>query len=204
MLVNYIEQGDDKRKKLIGEILPKQTITSLLLEPAIERLLFAILAECVISELEIYRLYPKRNKEKPVEKVKTFDPRTNDKCFMGKSFKANNHITDSELFEYRKAVGTINHPIWGDCTLMEIWGGDHFEEHNEMVVNAFRYGIGLIDERPEIRFYTNPLFQNKKSKEFKLSAEQQEYKKEMDELLAKALIFGVRTPIQARNARKRN
>lgn len=193
-----------RRSKTLKEILPKETIIATVLEPVIEKRLFDILATCVQQELEIYRKYPKaKAKEKKEEVVKTFDPRNNKSCFMGKGFQHNDSLTNSDLNEYRKAIGTIKHPVWGDCTLMEIWGGDHFEEHNKMVVDAFKYGMNLIDKAPKIKFFVNPLFQNKKSKEFKLSPAQIEYNKEREELLAKAMVFGVRSPAEAKRARRR-
>lgn len=204
MIVNYIETNK-KRLKAIHEVLPKETIISTTLEPSIELHLFDVIASCIRQELEVYRKYPKRISEQETkeEMVKTFDPRNNESCFMGKGFKANSHITDMELRDYRKAIGTIPHPTWGDVTLMEIWGGDHFEEHRDMVTGAFAYGSNMRDDCPEIKVFVNPLFQNKRSKEFKLSAAQKEYKDDMDELLAKAIVFGVMTPKQAKAARKR-
>lgn len=207
MLINFVETNK-KRLAKIEKVLPKETIISTTLEPEIEKRMFDVLEKCIRAELEIYRAYPKR---KPVSEekvsasdmVKTFDPTNNKTCFMGKGFKANDGITDSELSHYRKAIGTIIHPVWGNCTLLEIWGGDHFEDYNEMVVGAFKYGMNLCEECPDIKVYTNPLFQNKKSKNFKLSPEQQQYKDDMDLLLAKAIIFGVKDPKEGYKARRR-
>lgn len=202
MLIHY---HDPERDKAIEAIMPKETIIGTVLEPMIEKTLFDTLAQCVAMELEIYRKYPKNedSKETPKEQVKSFDPRNNETCFMGKRFKGNGHATDWQLSKYRKAIGTIPHPVWGDCTLLEIWGGDHFEEHQTMVENAFKYGMGMQATCPEIKFFVNPLFQNKKSKSFKLSEAQQQYKNDMDELLAKAMVFGVRSPKEAQKANKR-
>lgn len=202
VIVNYKDEKDSpERDQLIKDLLPKESIISQFLEPAIEKKLFAILAKCIRAELEIYRKYPK----KPIDpinldknKVKDFDPRNNGTCFMGKGFKSNDSWTDAELRKYRKAIGTIPHPVWGNCTLMEIWGGDHFEEHNKMVVGAFKYGIGLIKNCPPIKIHVNPLFQNKKSKNFKLSESQQQYNDDMEMLLAKAQVFGVKEPKKKR------
>jgi len=209
MNIKFTNSKDSpERDSIIANILPKETIIATILEPTIEKALFKTLAQCVRLELAIYRAYPKNTSfgekpEPPEEQVKTFDPRTNEKCFMGKAFRANTHVVDSELTAYRKAIGTIPHPVWGDCTLLEIWGGDHFEEHNKMVVDAFKYGTNQIEQCPTIEFHVNPLFQNKKSKTFKLSPAQKDYKDEMDMLLMKAMIFGVNTPKQAKAARKR-
>lgn len=207
MNIKITDQGDSpQRDEKIKKVLPKESIISTILEPSIEQRLFDVIAECIKKEIEVYRQYPKNSEhvKKKKKSVETFDPRNNGTCFMGKAFRGNGDgVTDYELAVYRKAIGTINHPTWGDCTLLEIWGGDHFEEHNEMVVGAFKYGMNLTNQCPEIKVYTNPLFQNKKSKEFHLSDAQKEYKQEMDMLLAKAVIFGVKTPEDARKARKR-
>jgi hypothetical protein len=210
MTIRFENDKTPERDKLIKKVLPTETIIGSILEPAIEKRLFDVLAECIKKEIEIYRAYPKDpsisgddKKETPAEMLETFDPRNNNTCYMGKAFKANREAIDADLRDYRKAIGTIHHPVWGDCTLLEIWGGDHFEDHNEMVVGVFKYGMNLTDTCPEIKVYTNPLFKNKLSKEFKISEEQQAYKDEMEMLLAKAMIFGVNTPEQARRARKR-
>lgn len=206
MNIKIIEDGDGpKRDALIKKTLPKETIISTILEPSIEERLFDIIAECIKKELEIYRSYPKNSEgsKKKAKAIETFDPRNNETCFMGKAFRGNSELTDYELTIYRKAIGTIHHPVWGDCTLLEIWGGDHFEDYNEMVVGAFKYGMNLTNVCPEIKVFTNPLFQNKKSKAFRLSEAQQNYKDEMDMLLAKAMVFGVKDPKQAMRDRNR-
>lgn len=79
--------------------------------------------------------------------------------------------------------------------------GDHFEEYNEMVVGAFKYGMNMTNKCPEIKVFVNPLFQNKKSKNFKISAAQQQYKDDMELLLAKAMVFGVNDPKQQKKRR---
>lgn len=199
-----------ERNAKIKEVLPKETIISTVLEPDIERTLFKTLAKCIRQELEIYRAYPKNSRlspyeiESPKEMQNTFDPRTNEKCFMGKAFRSNSEAQDSELVDYRKAIGTIKHPVWGDCTLLEIWGGDHFEDYSEMVLGAFKYGMNMSDVCPKVIVYTNPLFQNKKSKQFKLSPAQQQYKDDMEVLLAKAMIFGVREPKESMKSRRKS
>lgn len=208
MTINYRGPEDSvTRDELIKSILPKESIVSTILEPAIEKALFHTLAKCIREEIEIYRQYPKlgvkKEKEAVKEAVKTFDPRNNGTCFVGKAFRSNDHHIDSELRDYRKAIGIIPHPIWGNCTLMEIWGGDHFEEHNKMVTQAFKYGMNLIDTCPTIKVHVNPLFQNKKSKKFLLTDAQREHIEEMDDLLSRAMVFGVKTPAEARKANRR-
>lgn len=199
MHIEFHDKNDTPaRKAKIKEVLPKETFIASILEPSIEKHLFGVLAECIKKELEVYRAYPKNpnfgTNETTEQKIESFDPRSNETCFMGKGFRANASATDVELAKYRKAVGTINHPVWGDCTLMEIWGGDHFEEHTDMVKDAFKYGMGTIDVCPTIKVYVNPLFQNKHSKTFKISEAQQQYKDDMDMLLAKAIVWGVKEP----------
>lgn len=200
MNVRYRDSEDSQeRDELIKEVLPQQTIISEILEPIIEKRLFKELAECVRRELDIYRNFPKKTNKEPIkEQIKTFDPRNNNSCFMGKAFKANEEIQDAELTQYRRAIGTIPHHVWGNVTLLEIWGGDHFEEHTKMVLGAFEYGMRLRETCPRIKFFVNPLFKNQKSKEFKLSDYQKEQKEYMDELMARAMTFGVRTPAEAR------
>jgi hypothetical protein len=205
MILQYNEGTKDEinaRKELIESILPKQTIISSILEPSIEERLFNILAKCVREELEIYRKFPKRTalKEESTAKpeVKDFDPRHPTTCFMGKAFKGNYKHTDAELAWYRNAVGTIPHPVWGKCTLLEIWGGDHIAEHKEMVIAAFKYGAGINKKCPTIKFHINPLFQNKKSGTFTVTDEEREEQEYKEILLHKALFYGVKEPSKRR------
>lgn len=205
MNINYIEGTElerEARRELIESILPKQTIISSILEPSIEERLFNILSKCIKEELEVYRKFPKRTalKEESTAKleVKDFDPRHPTTCFMGKAFKSNNKITDSELRDYRNAIGTIPHPVWGKCTLLEIWGGDHIAEHKEMVIAAFKYGAGIIKNCPTIKVFINPLFQNKDSGIFTVTDEEREEHEYHELLLAKALFYGVKEPSKRR------
>lgn len=170
MIINNITGDHKERRKKIKEILPKQTLISEILEPLIEKTLFNALALCVRRELEIYRAFPKRENEEPIEsQIETFNPTNNETCYMGKAFQHNGDLMDSDLAEYRKAIGTIPHYVWGNCTLLEIWGGDHFEKYPEMVKGAFEWAMGVREDCPEIVFHVNPLFKNKSSAEFKLS-----------------------------------
>lgn len=198
MNINYSFSDDEpNRKELIENVLPKQTIISSILEPSIESRLFGILAKCVREELEIYRNYPKRTLkelEEAKKQVKDFDPRHPTTCFMGKAFKGNYKLTDAELTRYRQAVGTIPHPIWGKCTLLEIWGGDHIAEYKEMVLGAFKYGAGINKNCPTIHVHVNPLFQNSKSGVFTVTDEEKEEEEYRELLLAKALFYGVKEP----------
>ncbi|AHK11371.1 hypothetical protein F132_24 [Flavobacterium sp. phage 1/32] len=198
MNVSYTLSDDEpNRKELIENILPKQTIIASILEPSIENRLFSVLAKCVKEELEIYRKYPKRTLKEIEEakaQVKDFDPRHPKTCFMGKAFKSNYHITDAELNMYRRAVGTIPHPIWGKCTLLEIWGGDHIADYKEMVIGAFKYGAGINKNCPTIHVHVNPLFQNSKSGTFTVTEEEKEEQEYKELLMAKALFYGVKEP----------
>lgn len=207
IVIDYIEgsfEEREERRRSIEAILPKQTIISSILEPSIEKRLFNVLAECVREELEVYKNFPKRTlmaeSEKAKEDIKDFDPRHPKTCFMGKAFKGNYKYTDADLAMYREAIGTIPHPTWGKCTLLEIWGGDHIAEHKQMVLGAFKYAAGIIKNCPTIKFHVNPLFQNKKSGEFKITDEEKEENEYRELLMAKALFYGVKEP---RNAKKR-
>ncbi len=202
MILNYTEK-DPVRLKEIENALPKESIIDTIVQPELDKRMRRVLLTALKEEIEVYKAYPKKMEEEPAKAVKTFDTRNNETCFMGKGFRGNNHIKDGELVAYRKAVGTINHPEWGDCTLMEIWGGDHFEKYPSMVTGVFKYCTGLRKTMPPVRIMVNPLFANKHTGKSKLSKEQKQYKQDMDELLAKAIVFGVRTPAQARKARNR-
>lgn len=195
MVIKFTGLNEDpSRQQKISEILPEQDLISAKLEKEIEKKLFPVLTRILKEELEIYRKYPKRMEAPPKEEIKTFDPTDNKTCFMGKGFQANTHITDSELVQYRKRIGTIDHPNWGNCTLLEIWGGDHFISHPEMVKAAFAYGTGLRKTMPPLRFHVNPLYFNKKTGKRKLNKEEEAHKEEMELLLAKAMFYGVNEP----------
>ena len=203
MIVNFVE-SDPKRLKAIEKALPQEPFIDTMVQPELDKRMRSVLLRALKAEIEVYKNYPKRMEEKPKKAKKTFDPRNNKTCFMGKGFKANDHLTDKELLAYRKAIGTINHPEWGDCTLLEIWGGDHFEKYPSMVRSVFSYCTGMRKTLPTVKIHVNPLFANKHTGKRKLSAEQKQYKEDMDDLLAKAIVYGVRTPAQARRARKRH
>lgn len=206
MNINFIDgnktpEERQERQNLIDGLLPKQTLIASILEPSIEKKLFGIIAKMIKTELEIYRQYPKRtmpDAEVKKEMVKDFDPRHPKTCFMGKAFKSNYNATDVELAKYRKAIGTIPHPLWGDCTLLEIWGGDHMKDYGKMVIAAFKYGAGIIDTCPPIKVHVNPLFQNSKSGEFQTTDEEKEEAEYHEMLLAKALFYGVKEPKKRR------
>jgi hypothetical protein len=152
-----------QREALINSILPTEPITG----PAINDKILSSTKKQAIKmleeEIEIYRAFPKKGEYDP----DNFTPRNSRKCFMGQGFTANGHgfegWTDYDLVRYRKAVGTIEHETWGQCTLLEIWGGDHYEKWPKMVKDTFLYGWGKLDKRPKVTFHVNPFNKNSKS-----------------------------------------
>lgn len=205
MRIKYGDQSPEgkAREALIEQVLPKKTLIETMLRPKLD-VMKPLLLKMLYAELEIYRAYPKKpleTVEKAKEAEKTFDPRNNKTCFQGKGFRGNDDITDNELYEYRKAVGTFNHSEWGDCTLLEVWGGDHFELYPAMVKAAFKYGSGINKTRPILKFHVNPLFKNKHTGVTKLSKEQKAHKKVMDHLLAEAQMFGTKAPARIKKLR---
>lgn len=158
-----------KRQKLIEKVLPKKTIVSEFLQPRLMEAMSDVLVKSLKQEIEIYKAYPKRGEYNP----NTFDTRSTDTCYMGQGFKGNGFGAegwyDDELKQYRLAVGTIHHSEWGNCTLLEIWGGDHYETHKEMVVGVMEYAHGIRKTMPDVKFYINPLYKNDASGKMVLS-----------------------------------
>jgi len=152
-----------KRDELIKSILPTEPITGPAIHDKILRTTKRQAIEMLKQEIEIYRVYPKKGEYN----IDTFTPRNSRKCFMGQGFKHNGSgfegWSDYDLVQYRKAVGVIEHPTWGDCTLLEIWGGDHFEKYPKMVKAVMEYGWGKIDKMPAITFHISPWAKNDKS-----------------------------------------
>lgn len=151
------------REELIKSILPTKPITGPAIHDKILKATKKQALEMLRKEIEIYRAFPKKGKYLPDE----FNPRNSRKCFMGQGFTANGHgfegWTDYDLKRYRDAVGKIKHPTWGNVTLLEIWGGDHFEKYSKMVKSVFLYGWSQIDKLPKLHFYINPFAENGKS-----------------------------------------
>ena len=207
MILRYIDTSPEgkKRTALIKEILPKESLVDTMLMPKVEDM-YPLLLKMLYAELEIYKAYPKKPLEesgKAKVAVKTFDPRNHTTCFQGKAFTVKDtNVSDGDLHDYRLAVGTFNHAEWGDATLMEIWGGDHFKDYQDMVTNAFKYGAGLIKTRPTLKFNINPLFKNGLTGKTKLTEEQRVYQEDQDLLLAKAMTWGARTPAEASRAER--
>lgn len=184
------------RTAKIKSLLPKVSFIDSILNPALDSL-EPVLLTMLYAELEIYREYPKRPFQDPSSALKeldTFDARNHTTCFQGKAFEVmDNSLGDAELMDYRKAIGTLNHSEWGDATLLEVWGADHMADFPEMVREAFKYGTGITDTKPELTFHINPLFKNKLSGVTLMSDDQKIAKYDEDLLIAKALHFGART-----------
>lgn len=165
---------EEKRRAIINQILPKKSIVEEFLQPRLMEAMNDILVKALKQEIEIYKAYPKRGKYNP----ETFDTRSTDSCYMGQGFKANGFGSegwyDADLKEYRQAIGTMAHMEWGDCTLLEIWGGDHFESHKEMVTGVMEYAWGRRKTLPELHFYVNPFFKNHESGKMIQSASMQD------------------------------
>lgn len=151
------------REALIDKILPKEPITGVGIHDKILKSTKRQAIEMLKKEIEIYRAFPKKGTYRPDE----FTPRNSRQCFMGQGFTANGHgfehWTDHDLVRYRQAVGTIEHPTWGNVTLLEIWGGDHFEKYPKMVKEVFLYGWGQKDKMPRVTFHISPWAKNDKS-----------------------------------------
>lgn len=169
--IRWIDESPEgkKRTELIKSILPKKSIVGSFVQPRLMEATNDILIKALKKEIEIYKAYPKKGQYEPG----TFDTRSTDSCFMGQGFKGNGfgieNWYDAELQDYRKAIGTIHHGEWGNCTLLEIWGGDHYVTHKEMVVGVMEYAYGLRNTMPELHFHVNPFFKNAKSGEMILS-----------------------------------
>ena len=153
MLIKF-EDNDPKRQETIKRVLPSVPFTESIVLPALWQLMLQPLLQALKAEIEVYRAYPKRGKFD----LKAFNPRNNKTCFMGLGFKSNDNWTDAELRDYRKAVGTYSHKVWGDgVTLLEIWGGDHFEKYPEMVKAVFDYAYGGRNTMPKVTINIMPL-----------------------------------------------
>ncbi len=158
MYLKHIE--DEQTEALKKQVLPKETITDSFLIPGIMKASKKILIEALKREIEIYKAFPKRGRMD----IKTFNTKNHKTCFMGQAFNVTNSaFSDTDLRDYRKAVGTFKHGEWGDATLLEIWGGDHFDSHRDMVKGVFSYCRGTRETLPPLKFEVMPLFQNKKS-----------------------------------------
>ncbi len=151
------------REELINKVLPKEPLISKKINDGSFIITRKELTEALIKEIEIYKAFPRAGEYKP----DTFNPRNSHDCFMGQGFMANGRgfegWEDHDLRRYRQAVGTIVHKTWGTCTLMEIWGGDHFEKYPDMVKNVFLYCNGERTTMGKVKFWINPLYANDQS-----------------------------------------
>lgn len=144
---------------LMNKILPPEPLTIKLAEQVLKASKKYLL-EALKAEIEIYKAFPKNGKMD----IKSFDTRNHKTCFMGQGFSVkNSQWGDADLRDYRKAVGVISHGSWGDCTLLEAWGGDHYDSYPEMVKGVFSYCKGTRSTLPPLKFYIFPLFKNEKS-----------------------------------------
>lgn len=152
---------------LMNKILPKEPLTVKLAEQVL-KVSKKYLLVALKTEIEIYKAFPKRGKMD----YKEFDTRNHKTCFMGQGFNVkNSQWGDADLVDYRKAVGTISHGSWGNCTLLEAWGGDHYDKYPEMVKGVFSYCKGTRSTLPPIQFHIFPLFKNEKSGRMKFDDE---------------------------------
>jgi hypothetical protein len=132
------------------------------------------LLKALKMEIEVYKNYLKEGKYD----VSMFDPRNSQTCFMGQGFMFNSSglegWTDTDLAFYRKSVGTIAYKKWGECTILEIWAGDHFKDYQKMVTDVFKYCWGERKTLPKIDFYINPFYQNSLSGKWLVSDKQKQ------------------------------
>lgn len=201
-----------EREKEMLPFLPEVTILDSLVKPKIEKL-YPTFTKAIKEEIEILRKIPKgelvtsdlpsKDKEKEWDE-KSFEPRHPSSCFMGKVFKQKVGQSTTPLNLYREKIGTVRHEIWGDVTLLEIWGGDHYKDYPKMVESVFRYIYGYRGTLPKgIKFHVNPLTPNSKTGKMRETVEDKERREWFEDLHARAEVFGVRTAKEASRARKR-
>lgn len=157
--MNFRINGTPDHLAAIKAVLPDKPITDNLI-PVLLKLCKKPLLDALKQEIEIYKAFPKRGKMNKI----TFDTTNHKTCFMGQGFSvSNSEFGDADLADYRKGVGTFKHGTWGNATLLEIWGGDHFHKHKVMVKAVFSYCKGERSTLPPLKFYVFPLFSNKNS-----------------------------------------
>lgn len=203
----------DKEEQMLP-FLPEVSLIESIVKPKVEKL-YPTLLKALKEEIEIYRQLPKEEikEEEDIPKKsehekewdeKKFNPRHPESCFMGKAFKQKVGVTTSALELYRKRIGTIQHEVWGNVTLLEIWGGDHMKDYPKMVTDVFKYAYGLRKTMSRgIKFHINPLTPNPDSGTMLSKKEEREHKEYLEDLYARAQVFGVKTAAQARRDRKR-
>ena len=140
--------------------LPDHPITDDLI-PILLKLSKKHLLAALKQEIEVYKAFPKRGR---MDKL-TFDTTNHKTCFMGQGFnvRSGELYDDADLRDYRTAVGTFKHGTWGNATLLEIWGADHFKNYKPMVRGVFSYCKGERTTLPSLTFHIFPLFSNKSS-----------------------------------------
>lgn len=169
----------------IKAALPEQPFTQTIFQPELDKLMHDTLVKWLKAEIEVFKKFPKPEARWDIE---TFDTRNNKECFMGQGFNMNGQGMfeawySADLQLYRKSVGTINHKTWGNCTLLEIWGGDHMKDYGDMVKDVMLYCSGKKRFLPELGFYINPLFSNDQSGKWMILPEDIEVAKERQESL---------------------
>lgn len=159
---------DPERDAVIKTVLPDHPFTDDLI-PLLLKLCKKPLLEALKKEIEVYKAFPKRGR---MDKL-TFDTTNHKTCFMGQGFnvKSGEIFDDADLRDYRRAVGTFRHGTWGNATLLEIWGGDHFKDYKAMVRGVFSYCKGERTTLPPLQFHILPLFSNKESGRWTLDEE---------------------------------
>lgn len=181
-----------RRRALIESLLPKKTIVEDFLQPRLMESMNDVLIKALKQEIEIYKAYPKKGQYE----IGAFDPRTTGRCFMGQGFQANGvgleGWYDGELQEYRQAIGTMNHAEWGNATLLEIWGGDHFKDYPDMVTGVMKYAWGEQKTMPEIHFYINPFFKNNATGQMILTDEMKDDREQREHLAKLAAYIEIR------------
>jgi hypothetical protein len=152
--------GTPEHLAAMKAVLPKKPITDELV-PLLLKICKKPLLEALKQEIEIYKAFPKRGR---MDKL-TFDTTNHKTCFMGQGFnvKSGEIFDDADLRDYRQGVGTFRHGTWGNATLLEIWGGDHFKDYKPMVRAVFSYCKGERATLPPLKFHVFPLFSNKES-----------------------------------------
>lgn len=201
------------KEEALKPFLPEETIIDRIIKPKVESM-FPTLLRALKEEIEIYRSMPKESitdddvptksdHEKEWDEKK-FDPRHPTTCFMGKAFKQKPGFTTSALELYRKRIGTIQHQVWGNVTLLEIWGGDHYKNYPKMVEGVFRYAYGVRKTLPRgVKFYINPLTPNDLTGSMNSTKAEKEQREYFEDLYARAQVFGVRTAAQARKDKRK-
>lgn len=169
MLLRYNDTPE--RAALRKEILPKQDMIEAIMIPALKSKMKSVFVDILKQEIEIYKAFPKSGKMD----VKTFDTRNHKTCFQGQAHDVKNGpVQSADLAEYRQAVGTLPHSVWGRCTLLEIWGADHFEKFPLMVTNVFRYCKGELKNCPTVKFEVMPLFNYSETGKYKTDEDDRE------------------------------